>query len=135
VEVKILLDTNAYSALMRSRPEVAEQVRKAEHVLMSTIVIGELIFGFRNGTRYRQNIELLESFVANRDVTVVPVTFTTADRFGRIAASLRAKGRLIPTNDIWIAAHTFETSADLLSYDEHFSKVDGLNWIPLPPRK
>ena len=131
--MKILLDTNAYSALMRGRPEVAEQVRKAEHVLMSTIVVGELMFGFRNGTRFQQNIDLLESFLANRYVTFVPVTLTTADRFGRIAASLRTKGRPIPTNDIWIAAHAFETGADLLSYDEHFSAVDGLTWIPLLP--
>lgn len=131
--MKILLDTNAYSALMRGRPEVAQQVRKAEHVLMSTIVIGELMFGFRNGTRFQQNIDLLESFLANRYVTLIPVTFTTADRFGRIAANLRTKGRPIPTNDIWIAAHAFETGADLLSYDEHFVAVEGLAWIPLLP--
>ena len=129
--MKILLDTNAYSALMRGRPEAVERVRKAERVLMSTIVVGELIFGFRNGTRFQQNFELLESFLANRFVELVPVTFTTADRFGRIAANLRAKGSPIPTNDIWIAAHTFETGADLLSYDEHFAGVDGLTWIPL----
>jgi len=104
--VKVLLDTNAYSALLRGRPEVAERVRKAECVLMSTIVVGELIFGFRNGARLQQNLALLESFLANRYVELVPVTFTTADRFGRIAASLRAKGCPIPTNDIWVAAHT-----------------------------
>jgi predicted nucleic acid-binding protein len=68
---------------------------------------------------------------ANRFVELVPVTFTTADRFGRIAANLCAKGIPIPTNNIWIAAHTFETGADLLSYDEHFASVDGLTWIPL----
>ena len=133
--MKVLLDTNAYSALMRGRSEVAERVRKAERVLMSTIVVGELMFGFRNGTPFQQSIDLLESFLANRYVTIVPVTLTTADRFGRIAASLRTKGRPIPTNDIWIAAHTLETGADLLSYDEHFSVVDGLTWIPLLPRK
>jgi hypothetical protein len=35
------------------------------------------------------------------DVELVPVTITTADRFGRIAAALRRKGAPIPTNDIW----------------------------------
>ena len=53
--MKFLLDTNAYTALMRNQPEVVEQVREAELVLMSTIVIGELIFGFRNGSRFQQN--------------------------------------------------------------------------------
>lgn len=54
------------------------------------------------------------------------MTFTTADRFGRIAAALRAKGKPIPQNDIWIAAHAMETGADLLSFDRHFEAVEGL---------
>jgi tRNA(fMet)-specific endonuclease VapC len=116
---------------MRGKSEVVERVRKAERVLMSTIVVGELLFGFRNGTRFQENSKLLESFLANRFVERIPVTLTTADRFGRIAANLRAKGIPIPTNDIWIAAHAFETGADLLSYDKHFASVDGLAWISL----
>jgi predicted nucleic acid-binding protein len=77
--MKVLLDTNAYSALMRGKSEVAERVRKAERVLMSTIVVGELMFGFRNGTQFQQNSDLLESFLANRYVTIVPVTLTTLE--------------------------------------------------------
>ena len=56
-----------------------------------------------------------ESTVRSTHVTVVPVSFVTADRFDRIAATVRAKGRPIPTNDIWIAAHAMETGADLFS--------------------
>lgn len=59
----------------------------------------------------------------------VPVTRTTADRYARIALALKRKGRPIPTNDIWIAAHAMETGADLVSYDEHFAAVDGLVWV------
>ena len=32
----------------------------------------------------------------------------------------------IPTNDIWIAAHAFESGAELLTLDRHFFNVDGL---------
>jgi tRNA(fMet)-specific endonuclease VapC len=52
----------------------------------------------------------------------------TADRFGRIAAALRRKGRPLPTNDIWIAAHAMESGAELLSFDQHFDAVDGIAW-------
>lgn len=45
--------------------------------------------------------------------------------------SLRAKGRPIPTNDIWIAAHVMETGADLVSADRHFEHVDGIAWLRL----
>ena len=57
------------------------------------------------------------------------MSFTTADRYSRIAVGLRAKGRPIPSNDIWIAAHTMETGADLVSCDRHFEQIDGLAWI------
>jgi len=51
--MKVLLDTNAYSALMVGRTEVADCVRRSERVLLSTIVIGELLFGFRNGNQFK----------------------------------------------------------------------------------
>lgn len=62
-------------------------------------------------------------------MSLLPVTLVTADRFGRIAATLRRKGRPLPTNDIWIAAHAMESGADLLSFDGHFEHVEGLAWI------
>ena len=119
--MKVLLDTNAYSALKRGVDTVVRRVTRSETVFLSTIVAGELLAGFRQGTRLRKNLAELEAFIDNPHVTVVPVSYVTADRFGRIAAALRAKGRPIPTNDIWIAAHAMETGADLLSYDGQMS--------------
>lgn len=127
--MKILLDTNAYSALKRGVDTVVRHVTRAETVFLSAIVAGELLAGFRQGIRLRKNLAELEAFMDNAHVAVVPVSYVTADRFGRIAAALRAKGRPIPTNDIWIAAHAMETGADLLSFDTHFVEVDGLVWI------
>lgn len=132
--MRVLLDTNGYSALMRGIDAVVERVTRAEEVLLSTVVAGELMFGFRQGTRLRKNLAELDVFLGNPHVTVVPVSLTTADRFGRIAAALRVKGRPIPTNDIWIAAHAMETGADLLSFDTHFGEIDGLAWVDLSSR-
>jgi tRNA(fMet)-specific endonuclease VapC len=127
--VKVLLDTNAYTALFRAHPGVAERVRRADQVLVSTVVAGELLFGFRNGSRYEANRRDLEDFLANPYVALLPVTFVTAERFGRIATALRRKGRPLPTNDIWIAAHAMESGAELLSFDRHFEQIDGLAWV------
>jgi len=44
--VRILLDTNAYSALQRGHERVIDYVRRSEEVLLSTVVAGELSFGF-----------------------------------------------------------------------------------------
>ncbi|MCC6667802.1 MAG: type II toxin-antitoxin system VapC family toxin [Polyangiaceae bacterium] len=124
--MKRLLDTNAYVALKRGHREVAEIVRESSELAFSVIVIGELMFGFQNGSRYRRNLKDLEAFLANDRVTVLPVSLTTADRFGRIVAALRKAGTPIPTNDIWIAAHAYESGAELITFDGHFSAVSGL---------
>lgn len=126
-----LLDTNAYVALKRGHGGVADLVRDSEELLLSMVVVGELLFGFRNGTRYDRNAKELDEFLASERVDVLPVTRTTADRFGRIAAALRKAGTPIPSNDIWIAAHTVESSAELITFDAHFGAVPGLVWTHL----
>jgi tRNA(fMet)-specific endonuclease VapC len=125
--VRALLDTNAYSALMRGNADVSFQVRKCERVFMSSVVIGELLYGFRNGTRYDDNQTQLTSFLASSYVEFVPVAMATSERFGLVAAQLRRKGRPIPQNDVWIAAHALETGASLLTCDAHFEQIDGLH--------
>ena len=131
--MKVLLDTDAYSQLKRGNPRVAELVRASEKVLFSAIVAGELLYGFRHGSRFERNLLELREFLDHPYVDFVPVTLVTGDRYSRIALSLRQKGRPIPTNDIWIAAHAMETGSDLLSFDEHFTHIDGLVWVN--PRK
>lgn len=124
--MKRLLDTNAYVELLKGGPAVAALVREAEQLVFSAVVAGELLFGFRNGTRYDKNLAVLDDFLSQPWVEFQPVTRVTADRFGRVAASLRKAGTPIPTNDIWIAAHAFETGAELITLDRHFESVRGL---------
>ena len=129
--MRVLLDSNAYSHLKRGHRPVAELVRGSEAILVPLVVIGELLYGFRNGSRLERNVRELHAFLDSPHVSVPAMTFTTADRYSRIASALRAKGRPIPSNDIWIAAHAMETGADLVSYDRHFGEVDGLAWVPV----
>jgi tRNA(fMet)-specific endonuclease VapC len=126
--MKILLDTDAYSQLKRGNPRVADLVRASEKVLFSAVVAGELLYGFRHGSRFEKNLQELRDFLDHPYVIFVPVTLVTGDRYSRIAVGLRQKGKPIPTNDIWIAAHAMETGADLLSFDDRFEHIDGLAW-------
>ncbi len=127
--MKILLDSNAYSEFMRGNNRVREIVHGAEEILMSAVVVGEQLFGFRQGRRFEQNFAQLRSFLERPYVTFVPVGPVTADRYSRIMTALKAKGRPIPTNDVWIAAHAMETGADLVSADRHFEYVDQIVWV------
>ena len=127
--MRVLLDTNAYTALLRGHSEVASLVRRSEEVLISPVVAGELLFGFRNGARYEASRRQLDAFLDSPFVRFLEITLVTAERFGRLAAGLRKKRRPIPSNDLWIAAQAMETGADLLSFDKHFAEIDGLAWI------
>jgi len=129
--MRALLDTNAFSALMRGDERVASRVRRSRRLYMSTVVVGELLYGFRHGGRYEGNRRQLEEFLDNPYVEVVPVTLETSERFGLVAAQLRREGRPLPSNDVWIAAHALETGADLLSFDQHFNVVEGLVFVDL----
>ncbi len=129
--MRVLLDSNAYSRLMRGDEQTAAVVRDATEILMSAVVVGELLYGFRNGSRFDRNVTDLRSFLDNPYVSFVPVGSVTADRYSRIAVALRARGNPIPTNDVWIAAHAMETGADLVSADRHFEVVDGIAWLRL----
>ena len=132
--MRILPDSNAYSNYSRGNQRVGEIMWAADEIFMSAIVVGELLAGYRGGTRFEINSAELRSFLANPNVSVIPVSTVTADHYARISASLRAKGRPIPTNDVWIAAHAMETGADLVSADSHFEYVDGLAWVRIPAR-
>lgn len=129
--MKLLLDTNAYSALMADRGRVADMVRRADAVLLSAVVLGELLFGFRNGARYSENRAQLDRFLSQTFVESIEVTLETAERFGLVATQLRRHGTPIPTNDVWIAAHAMESGGHLLSFDQHFEAVEGLLWTRL----
>ncbi len=90
--MKVLLDSNAYSLLMRGHGEVAGLVRRAEEVLFSAIVVGELMYDFRRGTHFERNAADLRSFLDSPYSSFVEVGPVTADRYSRIAAALRSKG-------------------------------------------
>jgi predicted nucleic acid-binding protein len=53
--MKLALDTNRYSDLMRGEPDATAVVASAASLHISVIVLGELRAGFRNGTRESQN--------------------------------------------------------------------------------
>jgi tRNA(fMet)-specific endonuclease VapC len=126
VDVKIMLDTSAYVGFKRNAVEALEMIVKAELIVFSPVVMGELMFGFRNGTRFKENMDDLDRFLKHEAVDLVPIGKITSDRYSRIAVKLRQQGTPIPTNDIWIAAQAMEQGAELITSDQHFDKINGL---------
>lgn len=125
----VVLDTNIYSAWRRGDPRVRSHVTQANALLLPVIVIGELLAGFRRGTRLQRNLDDLQTMLDLPQVRVVDVSTRTADRYGRIEAILRRRGRPIPPNDVWIAATASDHGVPLLSFDRRFAAVPGIEWI------
>jgi len=124
--VKIMLDTSAYVEFKRNALETVEIIVRAELLLFSPVVLGELMFGFRAGTRFKENMDDLNRFLEHEAVKLVQIGKITSDRFSRIAAQLKRQGTPIPTNDIWIAAQSMEHGAELITSDQHFERINGL---------
>lgn len=131
--MKLALDTNAYKALNEGEPQLAEDMRRAETVGLPIVVLGELWFGFMNGSKLRQNTETLERFLATPRVQILDLNEQTTRIFGEIATMLRQAGIAIQQNDIWIAALCKQHGFTLATRDQGFQHVLGLDLIEVPP--
>lgn len=122
----ILLDTNAYTALMLGEAATVEVLAHADRLLVNSVVLGELLGGFAAGSRESKNRAELARFLHTPRVELLSITAHTADSYALVYAGLRRKGQPIPTNDLWIAASALEHGAALLTRDAHFAHIDGL---------
>lgn len=120
----VLLDTSAAAALLRGDQAVGDKLETSEDVYTSIVVIGELLYGARHSTNAAANLEQVAAFAAA--IVALPADQQTADVYGRIKQELRAKGRPIPDNDLWIAATAIQYGLALMNRDAHFDDVDEL---------
>jgi len=121
--MRFLVDTSAYSAFLRGHQEVGREIGRAESLVVTPIVLGELLAGFRKGSRFAANLERLQGFLSSPRVRWVPVSDETANRYSILHDSLRRAGTPIPTNDVWIAASAMEHGLRLLTTDPHYQRV------------
>jgi tRNA(fMet)-specific endonuclease VapC len=123
---KVLIDTNIYSMAMRGDAKVVDRLRKVDRIGICAISIGELLSGFKAGSREEENRQELELFLDSPRVVVHSINVETADLYAYIINQLKKAGNPIPTNDIWIAACAFEHGYKLFSRDQHFDRIPGL---------
>jgi len=123
----VILDTNAVSALLSGDPALAERLSYARRHHLPVIVIGEYRYGLMR-SRHRRNLSLLlDSLV--RESLVLRVDESTAQTYAEIRDELRACGRPIPENDVWIAALARQHAEPIVSRDEHFDEVRTLRRV------
>lgn len=122
----LVLDTNAYQALMKGEPGVVERVRQAEYLAIPVPVLAELRFGFANGTRGRQNEAILGRFLDSPRVQLLDCDEGTTHHYAALKLQLKRQGTPIPINDVWIAALVLQHQGILLTFDQDFAHIPQL---------
>lgn len=95
---KYLLDTNIVIALWTNDEAVLSQLKSNMTVFLSSIVLGELVFGAYASARTGENLGRVFEFAANN--TVLAWDSATASYYRRVKSRLREAGRPIPENDV-----------------------------------
>ena len=125
---KLALDTNAVIAYREGISDVCKLVDEADVIILPVTVIGELLYGAINSTKTKNNEKFVHKFVEYS--LVMQIDEAVAARYAKVRFDLKRRGNPIPENDIWIAAACLDQKVPLLSRDDHFKLVPGLNVIP-----
>lgn len=119
-----VLDTNILIGCFQQNQSIAEKISRYDRILICPAVLGEFKAGIDVGTKRGKKVKgLLDEFLDDPAVDIIPCTDETADYYARIFRTLKENGTPLPTNDIWIAAAALEHGATVLSSDGHFSHV------------
>ena len=121
---RFLLDTNIIIALFAGEVSVLDKIRQAAEVFLPNIVFGELYFGACKSIRVQENLARINQLA--QTISILLCDLDTSRMYGEIKSALRAKGRPIPDNDIWIAALAKQRGFMLVTRDSHFEEIDGL---------
>lgn len=124
---KLALDTNAVIAYREGISDVCKLVEGADVIILPVTVIGELLYGALNSKKNRNNEKFVHEFAGYS--LVMQIDESVAARYAKVRFDLKRRGNPIPENDIWIAAACLNLKVPILSRDDHFKLVPGLNVI------
>ena len=123
----MILDTNALSAVADNEPAAVRLFSQAETIEIPVIVLGEYRFGIAQSRRRSEYEKWLSELMAA--TRILPVDHETSAQYAEVRTELKKAGKLIPSNDLWIAALCRQHRLALMSGDQHFDAVQGLERI------
>ena len=123
----MILDTNAVSALFKGDAALRDRLGTRPHHHLPVIVIGEYLYGLLRSRYQQQLARLLDELV--RESIVLSVDGTTASFYAEVRDALRRRGRPIPENDVWIGALALQHGIAVVSRDQHFEEIEGLERV------
>ena len=128
--MNILLDTTAFSDLMREHPKVEERLRgltPSDRIMICTIVRGEVAYGIArlpHGKRRRALEKKANALFST--LLCEPVPESAGDHYARVKIARQRAGATLDENDLWIAATALALEASMITRDSDFRQVEGL---------
>ena len=120
----MILDTNALWAIADGEPRAVAHIANAKAIAVPVIALGEYRFGFAQSRRRAEYERWLTKFLST--CRVLEVGADTATQYAEVRYESRRAGTPIPANDAWIAALCRQYSLPILSQDDHFDLVKGI---------
>jgi tRNA(fMet)-specific endonuclease VapC len=128
--VKLVLDTNAVSALMKGDPKIIERLKQRSkgEISVPQPVLAEIAYGIERLPKSKRKEALQERFdLVRSELARSPWSDEVSESFGRIKATLEKKGQRIEDFDAAIAAHALATGATLITANvDHMTRIPGL---------
>jgi predicted nucleic acid-binding protein len=99
------------------------QAHPSTQLFLPTVALGEYLEGFEDQSA-------ADALALVSTLELLEVTRTVAQIYAAVTRNLRASGRLIGTNDLWIACTARGADLPLLTRNtEHFRRVAGLEVV------
>jgi tRNA(fMet)-specific endonuclease VapC len=130
--LKYMLDTNIVIYTVKNRPQRVREAfkRHQNQMCISTVTVGELIYGAERSAQPERNTADIEGLAARLEVS--PFDVGAAVHFGQVRAELHSQGRPIGPYDMMIAGHARSLGLILVTnHMKEFEQVPGLrleNW-------
>jgi predicted nucleic acid-binding protein len=123
-----LLDTNALSDLIRDHQKIRTNLNTHRGPKFTTVINqGEIRYGLERLPAGKKKSDLDRRAKAVLKVmSIEAVTEPVAEEYGRLKRSLELQGISMQDNDLWIACTAKILGATLVSRDQIFSQVPGL---------
>jgi len=127
-----MIDTNIAIYTIKNRPAKVRVAfkRHSGEMCLSSVSLGELIFGAEKSTQVESNLAVIEGLAAR--LGVESFNAQAAMHFGQLRAELAKSGRLIGPYDMMIAGHARAMGLILVTNNRReFDRVPGLrveNW-------
>lgn len=125
-----LLDTNAFSDLMRKHSRVEGRMSSlpvVDRVVICLVVRGEILYGIEQLPQSRRR-QILERQAAPLFAIIPcePIPEGAGDHYARIKLTRQQKGLTLDENDLWLAATAMALNSLLITRDSDFQQIDGL---------